>query len=709
MTVETTASRVQYNTNGTNGPWTVPFPFLQNDYLQVIHTTSDGIDSQLVLDIDYSVAGAGDASGTVTTLASDPTATYPIGGKFTILRYVDALQESDYVDGDPLPAERIEADFDRLSMAAIDARQTLSRALVFPASDSTSGLLPTAALRANKIMAFDSQGAPVVTIPVSGSAADVLLQLASSSNAALGPALVGFGDQNYTGANVGAKLREFRSIRDKGALPGSSDNLNQVNAALADQRYLLAPPGDFAVSADLTNPLGGEFWGPGRLLRPVTSGTELLNVTADKYQHVFGQEYLFAAYNKLRARTPFTLLFAGDSTTAGDSIVDPNALIHTLVRDLVADYGFKITTVNSGVSGINTEQWRTTYLAGQLATNPDAMVIRLGINDPGWNKDGSAGTLNAWEAEKANRRDVSDFATSLRSALTTIRTAKSVDLLSIILMVPNSTSDSANGRDEKWYEAVRLVVRQAARDFECAFIDTYSLIPDSRFAPNRTMDQPAGLAGGPAIHPLDIMNRMIAPYIAELLVPDGLAYTNTSSAAGAPNITTLPQAFPIGYSTWRVTWTINNFVVNGALINFRTADEVSQQIVWPYNVEMRPCVRTSDTAGTNWRDWSSAPPNGLTLSGGWSASGKNLTYEKVNGVVHLSGRIGGGTITAGTVIATLPAGYRPQFDQYFAITCGAGLATVGIISVIAATGAITIVSVSNNTLLDPSGVHFSIY
>ena len=52
--------------------------------------------------------------------------------------------------------------------------------------------------------------------------------------------------------------------------------------------------------------------------------------------------------------------------------------------------------------------------------------------------------------------------------------------MSIILMSPNSTSDTPNGRDEKWYEQVRKVYIKAARDYKCAFIDTYSLWLDSR-------------------------------------------------------------------------------------------------------------------------------------------------------------------------------------------------------------------------------------
>lgn len=51
----------------------------------------------------------------------------------------------------------------------------------------------------------------------------------------------------------------------------------------------------------------------------------------------------------------------------------------------------------------------------------------------------------------------------------------------------------------KWYEQVRKVYIKAARDFKCAFIDTYSIWLDSRDAAGIYMDNP--YSDGRAIHP----------------------------------------------------------------------------------------------------------------------------------------------------------------------------------------------------------------
>ncbi|MEY5100616.1 MAG: hypothetical protein RJA36_3335, partial [Pseudomonadota bacterium] len=58
MTVSSSTNRVQYNTNGTTGPWTVPFYFLEDAHLAVTYTTSAGVETLLTLTTNYSVTGA---------------------------------------------------------------------------------------------------------------------------------------------------------------------------------------------------------------------------------------------------------------------------------------------------------------------------------------------------------------------------------------------------------------------------------------------------------------------------------------------------------------------------------------------------------------------------------------------------------------------------------------------------------------------------
>lgn len=62
----------------------------------------------------------------------------------------------------------------------------------------------------------------------------------------------------------------------------------------------------------------------------------------------------------------------------------------------------------------------------------------------------------------------------------------------------------------------------------------------------------------------------------------------------------------------------------------------------------------------------------LTLSNSWVDFGGSLEtaqYRKhLGGIVQLKGTIKDGTITAGTVITTLPAGFRPLKERRFSVS-----------------------------------------
>lgn len=188
MTVQTETSRARYATNGTTGPFSVPFYFLDADHLAVYYTDGDGVETLLTRTTHYSVTGAGDPSGgAVTTVAS-----YASGGFVTIIRAVPATQLVDYSQGDAFPAESHEQALDKITMLVQQQNEKLDRALVFAPSDTGSGQLPEVSIRANRLLAFDSNGVPTASAPASGTAAAVLADLASTSSTSLGAALVGW-------------------------------------------------------------------------------------------------------------------------------------------------------------------------------------------------------------------------------------------------------------------------------------------------------------------------------------------------------------------------------------------------------------------------------------------------------------------------------------------------------------------------------------
>lgn len=140
MTVPTsTAKSGPYAGSGTTGPFTVGFRFLENSHIQVIKTSTTGIDSTLALTADYTVSGAGGTSGTVTLLTA-----LAVGEKLTIVRNVPFTQDADYVQNDAFPAESHERALDKLTMQTQQLAETVSRAATVPVTSTDAAGLAAA-------------------------------------------------------------------------------------------------------------------------------------------------------------------------------------------------------------------------------------------------------------------------------------------------------------------------------------------------------------------------------------------------------------------------------------------------------------------------------------------------------------------------------------------------------------------------------------
>ena len=445
----------------------------------------------------------------------------------------------------------------------------------------------------------------------------------------------------------------------------------------------------FLITA-LSNKMGVGFEGGGDIVKAISGGLQKLNSYADDNQHTFGLEYMAAFHNVLREQTVRAtstrkpiMVFSGDSTTAGSSIVGAEYLINNLVAEsgtvagLSTPYG--LSSLNRGQSGAMTQQWVDSYLAGDLALNPDLLVLRWGINDPGWLKNGTTPPLDAGQ-DFPNRRDANDFITSLRAGLTTIRATRPVSSLSILLMTPNSTNDTPNARDELWYEQITPGIKQAARDFDCAFIDTYAKLQDSRNAAGLFMDDP--FADGRAIHPLNVMNMWIAGFIADVAFPRGLSdkigSNNIRQVGGAgflPLASEIPDYWPIGISLWRGN-TASGWPAEGSVLNFKTLDDTLFQLNFPFIddaqnglMAYRTGRGSSATGGLGWNAWHSIGDSAadVTASAGFVITGAGGTRTVRNGTsITIDGYITKSSpsiVAAGTTIATIPnPGYWPVND-----------------------------------------------
>lgn len=182
MTVETSISKSgPYAGAGTTGPFTVNFRFLDQTHLRVIRTDNTG-EHVLTLTTDYTVAGVGNPTGSVTLVVA-----LPVGQTLTIIRNVPKTQEADYVQNDDFPAESHENALDKLTMITQQINEVVDRTVTFPASDSASATaeLPIASIRANNLLGFDALGKPVAIVPSAQSAAALQALLATDVGASM--------------------------------------------------------------------------------------------------------------------------------------------------------------------------------------------------------------------------------------------------------------------------------------------------------------------------------------------------------------------------------------------------------------------------------------------------------------------------------------------------------------------------------------------
>lgn len=231
---------------------------------------------------------------------------------------------------------------------------------------------------------------------------------------------------------------------------------------------------------------------------------ESINAGMDNFRTEFGQEYLAHFQNLVLAKSPAKIVWSGDSTTDNsDGFVSADFTLNALYGQLSKIKGVSnFTQLNNGHTGENSTNWKNTFLPLDLAANPDLYIWRWGINDPYFGIS------------------LTTFESNLRSGLTTIRASKNQSQLSILLMMPNTVSDEQNGRDEKWLEQIRPIIRKAARDFQCAFIDTYSLWVDSRHGAGGLYMDIVATTPPSCIHPKNVFNTWIVSKIFDFTLPE---------------------------------------------------------------------------------------------------------------------------------------------------------------------------------------------
>jgi hypothetical protein len=138
MAITSTTAKASYAGNGSATEFPTTFKFLNDEHVVCVLTNTDGEDTTLELDTDYSVSGAGDDEGGTVTFPAESSeySTLASGETLTIYRDVPLTQETDWENSDEIDVEEIEAADDKLTMICQQLDAKVSRAIKVPVSSS---------------------------------------------------------------------------------------------------------------------------------------------------------------------------------------------------------------------------------------------------------------------------------------------------------------------------------------------------------------------------------------------------------------------------------------------------------------------------------------------------------------------------------------------------------------------------------------------
>lgn len=136
MTVSSTTSRCAYVGNGSTRGFAVPFLFIADGDVQAVLRLADETERVLEKGSDYTLQGAGDAYGGTLTMSVAPSTEETL----VIRRNPAIVQEVDYMENGPFPAETHERALDRLTMICQALSERLDRSVSLRVSSAVSGV-----------------------------------------------------------------------------------------------------------------------------------------------------------------------------------------------------------------------------------------------------------------------------------------------------------------------------------------------------------------------------------------------------------------------------------------------------------------------------------------------------------------------------------------------------------------------------------------
>jgi hypothetical protein len=187
MTLNTTDSRIVYAGDGSTTVFAIPFKFLASgDVIVVLVENDSGLETEWTEGTEYALSGAGvDAGGTLMVSTSPTDHTPQSDQHLVIYRDPERTQGSALPLGGAFPSTVVERMADRLTMIAQRLFDIANRSVRQPDGDTVAmAVLPAKVDRAGKVLGFDPNGDPAVSVNDLGDIDDILINSAASATAA---------------------------------------------------------------------------------------------------------------------------------------------------------------------------------------------------------------------------------------------------------------------------------------------------------------------------------------------------------------------------------------------------------------------------------------------------------------------------------------------------------------------------------------------
>lgn len=156
----------RFPANGSSTTFNFTFRLTdQTEMVAIVRADSTGVDTDLDLNVDYTLSATNNDfsnGGTLTT-----TETYASGNTLILHREVLRTQTVNLIQGMAMPAERTETTLDKQTMAIQDIDKNLGFYISVPKGDPTTALnlvLPSSVDRADRNLTFDSTGSVQATV-----------------------------------------------------------------------------------------------------------------------------------------------------------------------------------------------------------------------------------------------------------------------------------------------------------------------------------------------------------------------------------------------------------------------------------------------------------------------------------------------------------------------------------------------------------------